>query len=348
MKHGRSSAGAILALTLLGGGGVCWAITRGAPPPAPVARALPDLTLDAPTLRGVTRIEITQPEPIDDEVPARSITLERQDGGWEITSPIRTRASAPKVDALLENLASVDVVERRDGGARADEEARLDGRAVHVVLAGAAGPMRDVYFGKTDEHGQWMRVAGRDDVLILANSGPRGYSGFLFTRGLRSWREPAILAFDEADAIEVEITNPNGRFDFVRDGAAWSATRAPRGRDGTLGDGRAWPAFDGSKVDALLHAYRGLAADDYGAEGERAGSGVDDAERTGGTVRIRSKSGLERTVHVGKRSTRTGRWAIEGSRWAVLDGGDGTLYVLAPWTADWATADSKAFEGGAH
>jgi hypothetical protein len=362
MTRSWSSAAALLGLAGLAGTGACWGITRGATfdaALAPAPRKLPDLTFGPSVVRTITRLELTQHDPIDDEVPARSVTLERRaDGlaggrsapdGWEITSPIRTPASASKVQALLENLSAIEVLERRDGGAAAVEEARLDdARAVHVVASSDSGPLRDLYFGKTDERGQWMRVAGGDDIFVVANTGPRGYSGFLYTRGLRSWRETAILAFDDAEAIEVEVTNAHGRFDFVRGGSGWTATRTPRLRDGGLGEPTSgWTAFDAAAVDALLRAYRGLAADDFDAAEQRAQSGVDDAERSGGVVRIRLKDG-ERVVRVGKRSTRTSRWSIGGSRWAVLDGSDGTLYVLAPWTADWATADSKDFEAGHH
>jgi hypothetical protein len=363
MRRSWSGAAALLGLAVLGGTGVCWGITRGAASHdaarAPVAEKLPDLTFGPSIARTITRLELTQPDPIDEEVPARSVTLQRGavgrgaaangTDGWAITTPIRTRASAAKVEALLENLAAIDVVERRDGGAAEIGDARLDAaRAVHVVASSDAGPVRDLYLGKTDERGQWMRIAGDDHVFVVANTGPRGYSGFLYTRDLRSWREPAILAFDAAQAIEVEVVNAHGRFDFVRSGGGWTATRTPRLRDGRLGDPAAgWTAFDGGAVEALLRAYRGLAADDYDAAERRAQSGVDDAERSGGVVRVRFEDG-ERVVRVGKRSTRAGRWAIEGSRWAILEGGDGTLYVLAPWTADWATADSKDFEAGHH
>jgi hypothetical protein len=360
MWRSWSSAAALLGFAVLGGTGVCWAITGASRAPvAPAPMKLPDLTFGASVGRSITRIELTQADAIDEEVPARSVTLERlSDGlvggrsaadGWEITSPIRTRASASKVEALLANLSEIDVVERRDRGAAAVEGARLDeARALHVVVSNGTGPVRDLYFGKTDDHGQWMRVAGGDEAFVVANTGPRGFSGFLYTRGLRSWREPAILAFGEAEATEVEVINPHGRFDFVRSAGGWTATRTPRLRDGRLGEPAAgWPAFDAGAVEALLRAYHGLTADDFDSREQRAQSGVDDAERTGGVVRIRLKDG-ERVIRVGKRSTRTSRWSIDGSRWAVLDGGDGTLYVLAPWTADWATADSKDFEAGHH
>jgi len=50
------------------------------------------------------------------------------------------------------------------------------------------------------------------------------------------------------------------------------------------------------------------------------------------------------TLRVGKLAKRTTRWAIKDSRWAIEEGGDGTLYVLSPWTAGWATADATRFE----
>jgi hypothetical protein len=53
----------------------------------------------------------------------------------------------------------------------------------------------------------------------------------------------------------------------------------------------------------------------------------------------------DRTIRVGKLSTNVGLLrAIKNSRWAIDDGGDGALFALAPWTADWATADADRFE----
>ena len=77
----------------------------------------------------------------------------------------------------------------------------------------------------------------------------------------------------------------------------------------------------------------------------RADAGLDDAERTGGVIRIKLKSvDAPLTLRVGKLSTNKTRWAIKDSRWAIKEGGDGTLYALAPWPAAWATADAHKFE----
>ena len=41
-----------------------------------------------------------------------------------------------------------------------------------------------------------------------------------------------------------------------------------------------------------------------------------------------------------------GKTAKGTSRYAIKDGGDGTVYTVSSWAADWATADSKKFEKG--
>jgi hypothetical protein len=132
----------------------------------------------------------------------------------------------------------------------------------------------------------------------------------------------------------------------VRTAGEWSASLTKRNRDGTLGQPESeWAAFDPRAVDNLLRAYRSLGADDFGEDRKKAESGVDEAEHSGGILRIRLKSSsVDRIIRVGRPSTNSGRWAIKDSRWAVLDGGDGTLYVLSPWTAGWATADKSKFE----
>jgi hypothetical protein len=335
-----------------------WSVFRaldgaGAPSPdrSAASSTLPTIALDTAAARAVTKIELTQPQSVDEDPHHHSVTITAvtsgQDDGWAITSPIRTRASASKVVALLDNLKDVSVRESIDRGATAYDLYQLtDAEALHVVVWDARGKVRDLYFGRSDARGQLIRIAGTDGVFAIPNSGPHAYSGFLFTRGLRSWRDAGILEFEEDAAVEVEVTNRSGRLDFTKDDGGWSGSIRRRARDGILGDPEPrWPGFDATKVDALVRAYRSLSADDFGDDRQRAGSGVDDAERTGGVIRIRLKGARgDRVVRVGNPSTNTGRWAIKESRWAILQGGDGTLYALAPWTADWATAGESQFE----
>jgi len=58
-------------------------------------------------------------------------------------------------------------------------------------------------------------------------------------------------------------------------------------------------------------------------------------------IHVKLKDGAgEITMKVGKTAKGT-------SRYAVKDGGDGTVYTVSSWAADWATAAPSKFEKGA-
>jgi hypothetical protein len=307
-----------------------------AAPPA----ALPSTSFSEDVAATIIKVELTQSE------PRQELVLEREGPDWWVTSPTRVRASASKMSELIENLRNLRITEAVDPGAdRLDAYQLTDAMAFHVVASNGSAKVSDLYFGRSDTFKRFARIGDRDGIFAVANSGPGGYLGFLYTRELRNWRETSILHFSESDAVEVDITNKNGRLSFLKDGTSWSGTFTPRDRHGSLGQPEAgWPQFDASRVNDFLRAFKSLSADDFGEEPQRARSGVDHADETGGIVRIKFNSGTsDRTIRVGSVATNDGRWAIRASRWATLDG-DSTLYVLAPWTADWATADVSHFE----
>lgn len=319
-----------------------------APSVAPRQEALPVVALAESQARRVTRIELTRPDD-DDALRVQTITLEKLGQDWEMTSPLRTRASASKVKALLDNLQVLTLVKVLEPSAGSDEAYDLtDAKALHVVAWTGEDKVSDLSFGRTVPEGQVARTPAIPGALVVANSGSKGYSGFLYTRGVRSWRETSIFQFRADEATRVEITNANGVFSFSRDGTTgWVGSFTPRGKSGVLESPEgAWKRFDPSKVDDLLRVYQSLGADDFGTDADRARSGVDDAESTGGVLRITLAGDRgDRALRVGKLTKSTTRWALAGSRWAIAVGGDGTLYALSPWTAGWATADASRFEG---
>jgi hypothetical protein len=307
---------------------------------------IPRLTLTRQEVEAITKIDLTRPDH-DAAGTLQTITLEKRDEGWEITAPIRAVASVSKVRELLENLSVVSIRLVVDEGDRYYGDLDLtEPKALHVVAWKGKDKLRELYFGKTDVRGQMTRVPGVRGVFAVTNWGSGGYSGFLFTRTLRSWRETSILKFQESDVVGVEISNKHGLFTFLRDGDRWLGTRARRDSHGKLAAADpAWSAFDAAKVDELLHNYRSLSADDFGEDYDRSVSGVDDAEQSGGIIRIKLKDRPDPlTIRVGKVSTRQTPWAIKGNRWAVEEGGIEPLYVLSPYTADWAVADASRFE----
>jgi hypothetical protein len=307
---------------------------------------LPKIALAKGDAEKITRLELTTPDE-DDKSKSHTITLDKQLDDWEVTSPVKTVASTSKVQALIDNLKDLKVKDAIDRGTGLYDEFDVTGtKALHVVAWRGEEKVSDLYFGKSGTRGQSVRLAGVDGVFTMANSRSEGFAGFLYTRNLRGWRETSILTFDGGNVVLVEIANKNGSFSFVRSGDKWSGSFAKRNVHGELDAPEpTWTHFDGSKVEDLIQNYKSLSADDFGEEQDRAGSGVDEAEETGGVVHIRLKdNGGDWTIRVGKLSKRASRWAIKDSRWAIKEGGDGTLYVLSPWTADWATANAKRFE----
>lgn len=340
---------AVLAVLALGGMGLALPRQGTVAPPASSAAPRPELpviALGQGDAQAVSRIDLTRP---DDDEPSQihTITLEKVGSEWEVTSPLRTRASVSKVDALIGNLENLTPTEVVDAGSGSYDSYDLtEAKALHVVAWKASHRVSDLYFGKSDRRGQIARVAGRDGVLAIANQGPKAYSGFLFTRDLRGWREPSIFQFKPEDVRGVTITNKNGWFSFSRGAGHWVGTFTRRGRDGGLGTPEeSWPGFDESKVEDLLRMYKSLSADDFGEEKDRADAGLDQAEETGGVIDIQFDGDRRDAVlRVGRLTGSTTRWAIKDSRWALKVGGDGTLYALSPYTAGWALADATRFE----
>jgi hypothetical protein len=348
---GKSRIAATLVLLAFAGSGFYLWASNEVPSQSVAASGgtLPDVALSASDARRVTKIELTRPDD-DDKSQVHTITLEKMGEDWELTAPVKTRASASKVNALLDNLQSLALVEVMAPANGSDDADDLtDAKALHVMAWDGKEKVSDLYFGKTNTQGQLAKTAGVNGVLVIGNAGSRGYSGFLYTRGLRGWRETSIFQFRADDVVAVEITNAHGFFSFSRDGRAWTGSFAPRQKSGQLGTPAGeWKGFDGSKVDDLLRAFASLSADDFGAEEDRADSGVDQAERTGGVVDIKVADGKgDRILRVGSLTRSTTRWAIKDSRWAIQVGGDGTLYALSAWTGGWATVDASRFEASA-
>jgi hypothetical protein len=326
--------GGALVLVRQSGSAGTGAPARPGPPP------LPAIALAPGDARALTRLVVGRP---DDDDPSRRLTisLERRGSGWEMTAPILTEASRPAVEEAIENLENLHLWKQLDPGTTFYDQYDLtDDKALHIVASRGGTKVVDVLCGKGAQEGQLVRLPGRDGIFALVNWGPQGYQGFLFTRDVRAWRETSIFKFAPGDAVRIDVTNPHGAISFTRRDGRWVGSRAdPRGRTAS-----SWTRFDATKVEQLLRDYQTLAADNFGERESRAAAGVDDAEHTGGVIRIRLRGGADLTLRVGKLAHDTSRFAIPDSRWAIKDGGDGTLYALSPYTAGWATADVHKFE----
>jgi hypothetical protein len=288
----------------------------------------------------------------DASASEQRIVLERRGGSWSISAPVTTGASDLKVAEVLENLEHLRLTDVIDASSTRYYErfGLTDREAFHFVAWSGKNKMSDLYFGKSSARGQLVRVGGLDGVYGIDSAAPDSYSGFLFTRPLRSWRETSILHFEEDEVVALRVNNAHGLLSFSKHGDSWSGSVRVRSSAGVLAPPQgAWPSFDENKVHELLWAYHSLSADEFGQDADREPAGLEHAEQTGGMISLELASGEELTMRIGRVAHGPGTWGIKDSRWAMKEGGDGTLYAVALWNADWATADAARFEkpGGA-
>ena len=287
---------------------------------------LPPLAVPKDDLEKITKIEIKNADKSD-------VALEKKGDTWEVVKPAQAKANATNVKSLLDNLKELKVKEVIDRGAGTYGQYELtDEKALHVVAYKGADKAIDMYLGKSGSRGQMARIAGKEGVYVVG-----GYSSYLYTREVKNWRETSILKFEDANAIGVEVDNKNGKFSFSKNDDKWSGSYTPRDKGGklTAAAGK-WEKFDEAKVKDLLRAYKGLNAEDFADP--KADTGLDDAAKNGGVIKIKLKdNGGEHIVKVGK-------VAKGSSRYAIKEGGDGTLFVISSWSADWAAAEKAKFE----
>jgi hypothetical protein len=295
----------------------------------------------------ITKIEVSTVDK-DDKTKKTTVDLEKKGEDWEVTAPVQAKANASKVTSLLDNLKDLTLQESIDRTTGSYEQYELtDEKAVHVVAWKGADKAVDLYFGKSGSRGQMARVGGKDGVYLvgkLCASDPTkekkscGYSAYLYTLDVKGWRDGAIFKFEDANAIQVDVSNKNEQLSFSKNGDKWSSSLVKRDKDGKFGKPeKEWKKFDESKVKDLLRAFKTLSAEDYGDAKDMAASGLDKPEENGGVVHIKLKDNAgDMTLKVGKISKGT-------SRWAMKDGGD-VLYVLSSWAADWVTGEPSKFE----
>jgi hypothetical protein len=277
-------------------------------------------------IEAITKIEIKNAD-------KSSVTLEKKGDAWELVAPVSAKANTANVRSLLDNLKEIKVKESIDRGTGTYKQYELDDeKGVHVVAFKGDGKLLDAYFGKSGSRGQLARVGGKDGVWVVG-----GYSGFLYTREVKNWRETSILKFEDANVIQVSVTNANGQFSFSKNDEKWAGSYAKRDKDKKLEKPeKKWEKFDEAKLKDMLRAYKSLTAEDFGDE--KSDTGLDAAETNGGVVQIKLKDNAgDITIKVGKASKGS-------SRFAQKDGADGTVYVISSWSGDWATADHAKFE----
>jgi hypothetical protein len=251
------------------------------------------------------------------------------DGGtastWEMSQPLKASVNQQAVKDLVANLKEIKVDSavnlKLDDDVK--KEKQLDAaHAVHVTAWKGSDKKVDDFFGKSGTAGQLVIVASKPDHVWAA----KGYSGYLYTKEPKDFRDKEVLKFDDANASGVTITNTHGVLSFTK-GDKWAGTF----------DKKPIPRFDEEKVKDMLRAYKALSAEDFGDGKSLAETGLDKPDAR---VTIELKDGA------GKYDLIVGRGASATNRWAKRPDGD-TIYQIGSYASDYALSDVAKYQSAA-
>ncbi len=293
--------------------------------PSEVSTDVPPLAVSG----DIDKISVTngdKPEVVFEQVPDPKASA-AADGGaatmWVMTKPLSAEANQSSLKDLVANLADLKTASRVN--LRLDEDTRKDkqldaAHAVHVTAWKGGDKKFDALFGKSGAAGELMVLADKpNDVLAV-----KGYSGYLYTKDVKDFRNKDILHFDDGNVFQVVVTNSHGTLTFNKSGdGKWL---------GTLGT-KAIERFDSEKVKDMLRAFKTLTAEDFGDGKTPADTGLDkpDAE-----VAFHLTGGATVNLAVGKVATGTNKWAH------LPDGAN--IYQITSYAADWLTSDTLKYQ----
>jgi len=245
---------------------------------------------------------------------------------WVLTKPVRADANQQSVKDLIGNLKDLKVSSqvnlRLDDDTR--KEKQLDAaHALHVVAWKGADKKVDELFGKSGAAGQLMTLADKPDVVWAA----KGYSSYLYTKEPKDFRNKEIFHFDDANALQVAITNSHGTFSFAKTGDKWAGTRG----------NKPIVRFDPEKVKDMLRSYKSLNADDFGDGKSLSETGLDQPEAQL-ELHLNNDSKVYQ-LSIGKVSAGTNRWAKRAD--------SDTIYQLANYASEWLTSDVSKYQSPA-
>ncbi len=240
-----------------------------------------------------------------------TVSLEKRDGTWLVTSPIETRADQNSASALASSLAGARIERTLPAEPGRLASYGLATPAVRVRLRLASGAEHTLQLGARDFAGTnvYAIVDQRSGVALLPGSVLTAAD-----KSLGDLRDRSVLAFNSWEVKAAELRTPRGQFRLERRGEDWFVT-APR-------ELRA----DESNVRDLLDAVSFAKVDTIVAEtaGELARYGLN---RPTYELRIRTEQGDDRALLVGRRVAPASR-KEDGARYYAKDSSRSMVFTI--------------------
>jgi Domain of unknown function (DUF4340) len=170
---------------------------------------------------------------------SQSIHFEKQNGAWQITSPLQTGADDPSLQGILQQLASDRVAQTEPGTPDRLKVFGLDAPVVALDFQMKNGAKHSLRLGKKDFTGVsvYAIVDNAKDVALLPES-------LLVSadKPLQDLRDHSVLHFVTDNAKSFGLKNSSGELAAAKDHDVWNFTKPA-----------AAPA-DGDAINALLSA----------------------------------------------------------------------------------------------
>jgi hypothetical protein len=201
------------------------------------ASAPADSTKSAFTLQADDISSLTISYPADPK--SQPIHFEKQNGAWQITSPLQTGADVPSLQGILQQLASDRVAQTEPGTSDRLKVFGLDTPVVALDFQMKNGTKHSLRLGKKDFTGVsvYAVVDNAKDVALLPES-------LLVSadKPLQDLRDHSVLHFVTDDAKSFGLKNSTGELAAAKDHDFWKFTKPA-----------AAPA-DGDAINSLLSA----------------------------------------------------------------------------------------------
>ncbi len=262
------------------------------------------------------------------------IVLEKKDNKWVLTKPLSAPANQANITSVLGNLKDIKIAEVIAKNADDDlkKQYELDAaKGVHLQTFKGSEKKFEATFGKQGGRGNMVMLPDHPGIYAAS-----GYSGWMYTRESKEWRDKEIFKFDDANVIGWTITNSNGPFSFTKGGDKWAGTFK----------GKAIEHLDEQKVKDGISAFKNLFAEDFGDGKPLSDTGLDAPVATV-KLQLKDNAGTYE-LKLGKVSANESRYAQKAS--------DDTIFIVGSWPVGFINSgvdkyqqprDSGAPEAGA-
>lgn len=150
-------------------------------------------------------------------------TLKKQDGAWQIMSPVTARASDIEASSITSALAGLDVTRVVDENPSSVAEYGLDKPRLEVAFKSAAGkPSGKILIGSKSATGGSLYARKNDEprVVLIGE-----YNESTFDKSTFDLRDKAILTFDRTKVDGFDATVRGASFEVTKKDTDWSVTK---------------------------------------------------------------------------------------------------------------------------